>query len=58
MAITPGGNVVPCQSWLDDEPLGNMLADKWEDIWNSGVCEARRDFSAHLTGECPLRRYC
>ncbi|MER2026203.1 MAG: radical SAM protein [Lachnospiraceae bacterium] len=58
MAITPGGNVVPCQSWLDDEPLGNMLADKWEDIWNSGVCEARRDFSAQLTGECPLRRYC
>ena len=58
MAITPGGNVVPCQSWLDDKPLGNMLADKWEDIWNSGVCEARRDFSAQLTGECPLRRYC
>ena len=58
MAITPGGNVVPCQSWLDDKPLGNMLADKWEDIWNSGVCETRRDFSAQLTGECPLRRYC
>ncbi len=58
MAVTPGGNVVPCQSWLDDEPLGNMLADNWDDIWNSGICEARRDFSAQLTGECPLRRYC
>ena len=58
MAITPGGNVVPCQSWLDDKPLGNMLADDWEKIWNSETCRERRDFSAQLTGDCPLRRYC
>lgn len=58
MAVTPGGHVVPCQSWLSDQPLGNMLTDDWKDIWNSETCRERRDFSALLTGECPLRRYC
>ena len=58
MAVTPGGNVVPCQSWLDNKPLGNMLTDEWKDIWNSETCKTRRDFSAGMTGECPLRRYC
>lgn len=58
MAITPGGNVVPCQSWLSDKPLGNMLADNWHDIWDSDTCKARREYSGQLTGECPLRRYC
>ncbi len=58
MAITPGGNVVPCQSWLSDAPLGNMLTDDWETIWNSEVCTERRNYSAEMTGECPLRRYC
>lgn len=58
MAVTPGGNVVPCQSWLSGQPLGNMLTDDWKDIWDSEPCQTRRDFSARLTGECPLRRYC
>ena len=58
MAVTPGGNVVPCQSWLDDQPLGNMLTDDWQTIWNSETCKARRDYSAQMTGECPLRKYC
>ena len=58
MAITPGGIVVPCQSWLSDKPLGNMLTDDWNDIWDSDTCQERRAFSAQLTGECPLRRYC
>ncbi len=58
MAVTPGGNAVPCQSWLSDEPLGHMLTDDWSTIWESESCRARRDFSAQLTGECPLRRYC
>ena len=58
MAITPGGNVVPCQSWLSDEPLGNMLKDDWTGIWESPACEGRRNLSAEMTGLCPLRRYC
>ena len=55
MAITPGGHVVPCQSWLSDEPLGDMLHDEWETIWNSEGCRRRRDFSALMRCECPLR---
>ena len=57
MAITPSGNVVPCQSWLSDEPLGNILTDEWEDIWESEKCKEHRDFSARLTGTCPLRKH-
>ena len=34
MAVTPGGNIVPCQSWLSDQPLGNMLQDDWDSVWN------------------------
>ncbi len=55
MAITPGGNVVPCQSWLTDGNLGKFLAEDWEKIWYSGKCENRRYYSALMTGECPLR---
>ena len=32
MAVTPGGNVVPCQSWLSDAPLGNSPTRR------SGIC--------------------
>ena len=56
MAVTPGGNVVPCQSFLSSKPLGNMLRDDWESIWNSEECVKRRDYSSLMTGECPLRR--
>ena len=58
MAVTPGGNVVPCQSWLSDAPLGNMLTDEWEKIWNRPECAKHRDYAAEMTGECPLRRCC
>ncbi len=56
MAITPGGNVVPCQSWLTDANLGNFLDDDWEKIWYSGKCENRRYYSGMMTGLCPLRK--
>lgn len=55
MAITPAGNVVPCQSYLSGNPLGNMLKDEWDDIWNSDECAGHRSFSAGMTGVCPLR---
>ena len=56
MAVTPGGHVVPCQSWLSGQPLGNMLTDGWETIWTGEACVARREFSARMSGECPLRK--
>ena len=55
MAVTPGGNVVPCQSWLSDKPLGSMLGDEWEMIWNGERCQKRRDYAAQMLCECPLR---
>ena len=55
MAITPGGNVVPCQSWLSDPVLGNFLADDWTDVWNSEACKARREYSAEMHYDCPLQ---
>lgn len=55
MAVTPGGNVVPCQSWLSGSVLGNFLKEDWETIWESGECRKRRDFSASMRCECPLR---
>lgn len=56
MAITPSGNVVPCQSWLTGDVLGHILKNDWEEIWNSDACVKRRKYSADMTGECPLRR--
>ncbi len=58
MAITPGGDVVPCQSWLSGEVLGNMLNDSWEKVWNNETCAKQREYAAQMLGECPLRRYC
>ena len=56
MAITPGGNVVPCQSWLSGPVLGNFLADDWNGIWESEQCVKIRDNSAEMKCECPLRK--
>lgn len=55
MAVTPGGNVVPCQSWLSEDILGNMLTDTWDTIWGSEKCAERREYSAKMLGKCPLR---
>ena len=56
MAITPSGKVVPCQSWLSDDALGDFLSEDWEKIWNSAKCSERRDYSALMEGRCPLRK--
>ena len=56
MAITPGGHVAPCQSWLSGCTLGDMRHDKWEDIWNGERCAQIRAHSAKMDGSCPLRR--
>ena len=56
MAVTPGGHVVPCQSWLGGCVLGDMRADVWDDIWNGERCRTIREASAQMDGSCPLRR--
>lgn len=57
MAIAPDGEVVPCQSWLNENAgLGNMLTKKWEDIWNEQKCKNIRRYSSKSEGKCPLRK--
>lgn len=56
MAITPNGNVVPCQSWLsNDGIMGNMLKDNWKDIWQSKKCKKIRNINTKITGKCLLK---
>lgn len=56
MAVTPDGKVVPCQSWLSEEPLGDLLRDDWSSIWNSPRCAAIRSESAKMEHICQLKR--
>ncbi len=55
MAVTPDGKVVPCQSWLSDEPLGDLLHDEWADIWDSPRCAAIRAESVKMEHLCQLK---
>jgi radical SAM protein with 4Fe4S-binding SPASM domain len=66
MAIEPDGTVLPCQSYY--EPLGNILTDPWDKIWNHELCETIRErkyldskcidcqLSDVCGGGCPLAR--
>ncbi len=55
MAITPNGQVIPCQSWLHEgAQLGDFLTTPWEQIWDSPRCKAQREFASRCTGTCAL----
>ena len=56
MAVSPGGNLIPCQSWLSEEPIGNMLDSDFRKLWNSKKCKAIRRESAKMEQICQLRR--
>lgn len=54
MCIESNGNVLPCQSYY--HPLGNMLSDSWDSIWNhqlSVQLRERRNLPAKCEG-CPV----
>lgn len=56
MAIAPNGDVMPCQSWLSTNgKLGNILKDKWKEIWQSKKCKNIRKTNSKITGKCLLR---
>jgi radical SAM protein with 4Fe4S-binding SPASM domain len=42
LTVEPDGSVIPCQSWFKDR-LGNILTDKWKDIWEHPVARRFRD---------------
>ncbi len=55
MAVLPNGVVIPCQSWLKGEELGNILDTKWTDIWNSKMCKTIRKNACKKENTCLLR---
>ena len=40
LCLEPNGNVLPCQSYY--QPAGNVLRDRWEDIWQSDLLRGFR----------------
>jgi len=65
MCVEPDGNVLPCQSYY--RPLGNLLADPWDSIWNHPLAVRLRErqglpekctgctYLAECGGGCPLQ---
>lgn len=49
MCLEPDGSAIPCQSWF--EPLGNILHDPWEKIWNAELARELRE-RLHPEAEC------
>jgi radical SAM protein with 4Fe4S-binding SPASM domain len=60
MAVRPDGVVVPCQSWLHDEGLGNILTTQWERIFNHPLaCKIREhEFAGSECKECEHLAIC
>jgi radical SAM protein with 4Fe4S-binding SPASM domain len=66
MCAEPDGAVLPCQSYY--QPLGNLLRDPWETIWNHDLAVSLRerrgidpacracDLLSVCGGGCPLSR--
>jgi radical SAM protein with 4Fe4S-binding SPASM domain len=65
MCVEPDGNVLPCQSFY--QPLGNLLTDEWDSIWNHALAVRLRERTnlpqkctgcallAECGGGCPLQ---
>jgi radical SAM protein with 4Fe4S-binding SPASM domain len=49
MCIESNGDVLPCQSYYT--PVGNILSDPWDSIWNHGLCVGLRERRA-LPAKC------
>jgi radical SAM protein with 4Fe4S-binding SPASM domain len=64
MCVEPDGGVLPCQSYY--QPLGNLLSDPWDSIWNHDISIRLRErkyvdekctncvLLAECGGGCPL----
>lgn len=58
MCVEPDGAVIPCQSYY--RPLGNLLNDPWEKIWNHDLSislRERKNLPVKCNG-CPLLSEC
>lgn len=58
MCIEPDGSVLPCQSFY--EPLGNLLTDPWDSIWNHelSVWIRERKYVPQACTECAVLQEC
>jgi radical SAM protein with 4Fe4S-binding SPASM domain len=66
MCVEPDGSVLPCQSYY--QPLGNLLLDPWDTIWNHDLALTLRErrnlpidcqacvMLLECGGGCPLAR--
>jgi len=52
LCIEPDGDVIPCQSFF--EKIGNILTDKWNDIWNHPICNSirQKEYAPEKCKEC------
>jgi len=55
MCIEPNGDVLPCQSYYT--PVGNILRDPWQQIWQSGLFRSFRRRAADPAA-CGLPERC
>jgi radical SAM protein with 4Fe4S-binding SPASM domain len=58
MCVEPNGDVIPCQSFY--QPLGNILEDDWEKIYNSELAIEIREhrYAPAKCRECPDLEIC
>lgn len=58
MCIEPNGDVIPCQSYYAS--VGNILQDKWEEIWNHPLCQSlrNRQYLNENCKICPINSEC
>lgn len=58
MCVEPDGSVLPCQSYY--KPLGNLLTDPWDTIWNHklAVRLRERQYTPAKCQDCALLAEC
>ncbi|UCH02112.1 MAG: radical SAM protein [Candidatus Bathyarchaeota archaeon] len=58
MCIEPTGDVIPCQSYF--KPLGNILKNEWNSIWNNPLCQKirNRNYAPNECKSCPQLYLC
>ncbi|HEX7555409.1 MAG TPA: radical SAM protein, partial [Leptolinea sp.] len=58
MCIEPDGSVIPCQSYY--QPVGNILNEKWDSIWNHPLSVSLRERKNVPPGcsDCSLLQEC
>ncbi len=54
MAVSPSGDLIPCQSYLDGTTFGNLLNKDFKTIWNSSEIKKFRNKIVKLDYNCPL----